>query len=77
MVVKMSGVSASSHNEETGMDYYGCIIQDATACCSQGIEYELQGDYPEDGEMICVTGTFDTYEEDGYTYCILREAALS
>ena len=48
MVVKMSGVSASSHNEETGMDYYGCIIQDATACCSQGIEYELQGDYPED-----------------------------
>ena len=77
MVVKMSGVSASSHNEETGMDYYGCIIQDATACCSQGIEYELQGEYPEDGEMICVTGTFDTYEEGGYTYCILREAELS
>ncbi len=76
MVVRMEGVSTSYHDEETGVDYYGCIIQDATACCSQGIEYELDGEYPEDGELICVTGTFDTYQEGSYTYCILREASL-
>ena len=77
MAVRMNGVAASYHNEETGVDYHACIIQDATACCSQGIEYELDSDYPEDGEVICVTGTFDTYDEGSYTYCILREAELS
>ena len=35
-----------------------------------------RGDYPEDNEIIYVTGTFDTYTENGYTYCILREASL-
>jgi hypothetical protein len=55
---------------------------DATACCSQGIEFELTDDYvypddyPEDGGDICVVGTFDTYEEDGFTYCVLRDARL-
>lgn len=76
MTVKMCGVAASYHNEATDVYYHACIIQDATACCSQGLEYELEGDYPEDNEIIYVTGTFDTYTEGGYTYCILREASL-
>ena len=76
MTVKMCGVAASYHNEATDVYYHACIIQDATACCSQGIEYELEGDYPEDNEIIYVTGTFDTYTEGGYTYCILREASF-
>lgn len=76
MTVKMCGQAASYHNEQTDEYYHACIIMDATACCSQGIEYELEGDYPEDNEIIYVTGTFDTYTEDGYTYCILREASL-
>ena len=76
MTVKMCGVATSYHNEDTDVYYHACIIQDATACCSQGLEYELEGDYPEDNEIIYVTGTFDTYTEGGYTYCILREASL-
>ena len=84
MVVKMNGQFTYYCDEQSGNEYYACIIQDATACCSQGIEfvladsedYNYPDDYPVPGEEITVTGTFDTYEENGYTYCVLREAEL-
>lgn len=80
--VKMEGVFEVYHDDFTGKDYFGCIISDATACCSQGIEFELAGDYtyPDDypalGNTICVEGVFDTYLEEENTYCILRNAKL-
>ncbi|MCR5687267.1 MAG: hypothetical protein K6G58_04535 [Lachnospiraceae bacterium] len=80
--VKMAGVFSSYHDYNTGKDYFACIISDATACCSQGIEFELTDDYiypddyPEEGGEICVAGVFDTYEDGDYTYCILREARI-
>lgn len=63
-------------------NYFSCLIQDATACCAQGLEFELKGehqypeDYPDVDAEITVVGTFDTYEEDGYTYCVIREADM-
>ena len=60
-----------------------CIISDATACCSQGIEFVLTDEYtyPDDylkeGEKICVIETFDTYQEGDYTYCTLRNARIA
>ncbi len=77
--VKMSGIHAVYLDENTGKCYHACIISDATACCSQGIEFELSGDheYPGEGENICVTGVFDTYKEGEYTYCTLRKAELT
>jgi hypothetical protein len=80
-MVKMQGPLACYHDEASGKWYYACIIQDATACCSQGIEFELAGkkapdDYPSEGEQICVTGVFDTYKEGENTYCTLRNAEL-
>ncbi len=80
--VKMSGVYAVYHDEGTDRYYHACIISDATACCSQGIEFELTDDYtypddyPEEGGQICVTGTFDTYQEGEYTYCTLKDAVI-
>ena len=80
--IKMSGVYAVYHDESTDKYYHACIISDATACCSQGIEFELTenytypDDYPEEGGQICVTGTFDTYQEGEYTYCTLRDAEI-
>ena len=80
--VKMDGAFAYYHDDTTGSDYFACIIQDATACCVQGIEFVLEGehvypeDYPELGAEICVTGVFDTYSEDDYVYCTLRSALL-
>ena len=80
--VKMDGLFAYYHDEASGNNYFACIIQGATACCAQGIEfvltedYTFPGDYPEVDAEICVVGMFDTYEENGYTYCTLREASL-
>ncbi|MBR2780044.1 MAG: hypothetical protein IKD81_01315 [Eubacteriaceae bacterium] len=80
--VKMDGIYAYIHDASTGNEYYVCIIQDATACCSRGIEFVLTDDYvypddyPEVNEEICVVGVFDIYEENGYMYCTLRDAEL-
>ncbi|MBR4528913.1 MAG: hypothetical protein IKO80_01415 [Lachnospiraceae bacterium] len=76
--IKMAGQCSVYLDEATGKTYYACIIQDATACCSQGMEFELSPEYayPADGSEICVVGTFDTYVEGEYTYCTLRDARL-
>ena len=80
--VKMEGTCACYHDEETGKYYFACLIADATACCSQGIEfvltddYSCPDDYPEIGKEICVTGEFSTYEENGNLFCTLIDASL-
>ncbi|MBQ9015777.1 MAG: hypothetical protein IJ109_10660 [Firmicutes bacterium] len=76
--VKMNGAAASYYDEAVKETYYACIIQDATACCAQGIEYVLDGaEYPADGEEITVVGEFRTYETaDGTSYCTLEGAEL-
>lgn len=33
-------------------------------------------DYPAEGEYITVVGTYDRYEEGGYHYVILQDAAF-
>ena len=78
--VKMSGMYTMFHDENTGKYYHGCIVKDATACCAQGIEFELTDDYvypddyPDFGADICVVGTFETYKEGDNTFCTLRNA---
>ena len=60
--------------------YFACVIADATACCQQGLEFVLAGDYkypddyPELGTDITVVGTFQTYMEGQYQYCHLIDA---
>lgn len=62
--------------------YFACVVADATACCSQGLEFVLAGnhtypnDYPELGSEIVVSGTFETYDENGYLYCHLVDSEL-
>ncbi len=82
--VKINGLFATQ--EYNGVRLYACIVQDATACCAQGLEFELAGDYeypkdyPDPGSEITVVGTFDTYTEeiDGnyLLYLVLRNARL-
>ncbi len=80
--IKMRGIFDAYANPDTAEVYFACIISDAMACCSQGIEFQLAGehkypeDYPKPGEEITVTGVFDTFYEDDYLYCILRESKL-
>ena len=65
----MNGAFAYYEDPETKKQYFACIVADATACCSQGLEFILTGDhtYPNDypglSSVITVTGTFETYEK--------------
>lgn len=83
--VKMQGIfskgqlyAAGSLND--GGTVFACVIQDATACCAQGIPFELAGDrtypqdYPELGDTITVVGTFEIHEQEGMKFCRLRDA---
>lgn len=62
---------------------YACIISDATACCAEGVEFVLEGDYtypddyPELGAEITVIGEFQSYEENGMTWYHLVNARLA
>ena len=78
--VKMNG--AFVYGEDNGNRYYFCRISDATACCSQGIEFVLGGecsfpkDYPRVNSEIAVVGIFETYYEDDVQYCRLANSVL-
>ena len=79
--VCMDGLFTSYLDPENGRYYYACIVQDATACCAQGIEFVLAEprapeDYPGEGDFITVSGTFDTYEENGFSYVQLVDAVM-
>lgn len=60
--------------------YYYVVIQDATACCQQGIEflppmdYKYPLDFPSPGTQITVTGIFQTYYEGKDKYVHLSNA---
>ena len=80
--VRMKGTFAAYPGN--GRNYYVCLIADATACCQQGMEFVLDGDYvypddyPEEGTVITVSGVFDTYNEGEYMrYCQLVDAQLT
>lgn len=86
--VKMKGAFAVgySYKPDGTMDessiLTSCIVMDATACCSQGIEFVLSGehtypdDYPALNDEIVITGVFDTYEKNGFKFCHLVDAEL-
>lgn len=78
--VKMKGLYAVAETPE--QSYSVCIIQDATACCAQGMEfvltddYDYPDDYPSPNDEIVVAGTFSTYYEGEQLYCTLKDAVL-
>jgi translation initiation factor 1 (eIF-1/SUI1) len=73
--IKISGQYYASWFEETEQYYHGVIISDATACCSEGLEFiwddnthTYPDEYPEDYTEVEIIGVFDSYEELGSTY---------
>ena len=78
-VIRMNGECVSAYYEPTDATYYSIIIQDATACCAQGIEYVLDDGqaYPEDGGEATVTGRFESYDENGTTWYHLVDASVT
>ena len=80
--IKMDGNCSVFTDEETGKTYYACIVKDATACCSQGLEFVLDeslytaADYPADGDEITIKGTFSSYNEGEYMYITMLDSVM-
>ena len=83
--VRMRGSYYAVYYEPTQKYYHYCIIQDAMACCSQGMEFVWDDgshiypdEYPQEQTCIIVTGVFETYTEDNDSnqYCRLRDAVM-
>ena len=78
--VRMHGTFACAQGKDRY--YFACLIADATACCSQGIEFitkdqrKYPDDYPAKDTEITVVGVFDTYYEGSDRYCQLVDAVL-
>lgn len=81
--VKMRGVFSSYYDEETKKRFYGCVIADALACCSQGLAFELAkerkfpDDFPDEGAEITIIGDFEMAEEGDDAYPVIRNAKMS
>ncbi len=80
--VRMSGDFFVYINPDTQQEYYSTIVEDALACCQQGLEFILKdGNYPEDYPIvdseITVTGELELYAEHGYENIRLIDAVLS
>lgn len=77
-IVKMKGPFNVTEIDDNR--YFACIIKDATACCSTGIEFVWAGDhaypddYPEKDQEITVTGTFNIYTEGKSKYLQLKDS---
>lgn len=72
--IKMRGLYYSDYYAELDNQYHYVMILDATACCPEGFEFIWSGgrsypdDYPDVETEIEVTGVFESYEEEGFTY---------
>ena len=85
-VIKMDGTYYSSTDPDTGQIYHFVIIQDATACCQQGMEFVWDDgshvypdEYPADGTEVVVKGTYELYKDDPsaqYNFCRLGNSSL-
>ena len=81
-IVKMNGICSIFHDEKRDIHFFTCEINDETACCTLGIEFELlddykfPDDYPKEKDEVTVVGVFDTYKEGARTYKTLRKAVI-
>ncbi|MCL2539712.1 MAG: hypothetical protein FWE66_05180, partial [Oscillospiraceae bacterium] len=76
--IKISGPYYAAYYEDTDLWYHFVIIEDALACCQQGMEFVWRGehsfpdDYPNELTKISVTGVYMSYEEFDLTYYYLE-----
>ena len=78
-IIKMKGQFNQYTDEETGKIYNAVIIPDATACCQQGLEFQLADKSNptfEQGTEITVKGSFNTYSDGKFIYCYLENAQI-
>lgn len=82
---RVKGLYTASWYEPTQQYYHYVVIEDAQACCAQGVEFVWEDgnhvypeEYPTEETQVEVVGVFETYTEEGdeYLYCRLKNASL-
>ena len=67
--VKLEGIFTPYYDPEEDENIFICVMQDASACCGQALEFRLDKkykypkDFPQEGEMIRMVGRFELYNE--------------
>lgn len=69
---RMVGTYYATYYEPNNKYYNYVVIEDAAACCAQGIEFVLADtskkypdDFPKENVRVEITGTFETYKDEG------------
>ncbi|HCC35024.1 MAG TPA: hypothetical protein DEQ02_05095 [Ruminococcaceae bacterium] len=81
--IKVDGLYTPSFFDTTGDYYHYILVEDATACCQQGLEFVWEGDhaypgdYPAEGEEILIEGVFTSYMELGEKYYYILTEDIS
>lgn len=80
--IKMEGRFEIYGDPDKEDPYMGCIVNDATACCSVGLRFVLTDDYtsadfPLNGSDIIITGVFETYEYQECTFGEVQNAQMT
>lgn len=80
--IRIFGTYAHAYEEQNQQHYYACVVQDATACCAQGLEFVLDesyiwpDDYPQEGDEVVVTGVLNLYSSDMFKVLQLDNAVI-
>lgn len=76
--IKIHGTYFALHDPVKNEYHHSCVIWDATACCMQGMEFELADkNYPPNESEITLIGKFDVYTIQKIDNPILRDARLA
>ena len=76
--IKIRGTYFAMHDPAKDEYHHACMIWDATACCMQGVEFELADkNYPPNESEITLIGKFDVYTIQKIDNPILRDARLA
>ena len=82
--IRMSGLYTPTYYDVTDRHYHFVLIEDATACCTQGLEFIWSGgqdfpdEYPAENTRIDVSGVYDSYVEldEVYYYLAVEEIII-
>ncbi len=77
--VRMSGSFTTFTDKPGGERYTACVIKDAAACCSAGLEFSLAekpAKLPKEDSAINVEGVFAVEKEAGLEFAVLKNARL-
>ena len=78
--IKIYGVYELYFDPDIEREYHTCIVTDAAACCSVGLEFAPAGgqDLPQNSDSVTLIGKFGFYEENGNrTYCLTDAVFVS